>query len=142
MNSPALLNTTRFQLLDFQIGKTRVGLSCSLTSCCRDARKDSLHSSNGGLTVDEDRQNSWSDLGGLDDDGESWDWIRVSADSAGEARQSAGSSAVWGGARVEWRGSAREDSKDEEGWVIDTWANWVAWELFARWRSTDGRWWG
>ena len=94
-----------------------------------EAGEDCLNSSNGLLAVDEGGEDARGDLDTLDDARESRDWIRVLADSAGEARQSAGSSAVWGGARIERGSGAREDSEDEEGWVINTWTSWHTWEL-------------
>ena len=119
----------------------RLGWPGALTSSGGDAGQNSLNSSNSGLTVDEHGENPIGNDGRLNDDIESRDWIRVLADRAGEARQSAGNSAVWGGARVERSSGTREDSEDEEGWVVDTWVNWLARERIStahhHWRRVD-----
>lgn len=108
----------------------------SLTT--RDARENCLSSRNCFLAVNENREHSRSNLGGLDDDVDSIHWIRVLTDRAAEAGQSAGSSSANIGARVERRRLAREGSKEKECWVVNTGASWlVAWERVSgrHWRA-------
>ena len=111
------------------------------TGCGGDTGKDSLDSCNCGLAVDEHRQHPRLDLSRLNDDVESINWLWVRADGASEAGQSTRNGTIRQTTGVDGRRVAGEGAEDEEGWIINARANWLARELFAGWRSINRRGW-